>query len=68
MQLALPKVNLLVNFGLCDGTRSSPPVRFFTLQGVEVELRCAAREFFQSGAVVVDLERRTVRLTRIIKW
>lgn len=68
MQLALPKVNPLINFGLCSGTRSSPPVRFFTSQGVEAELRCAAREFFQSGAVEVDLQTRTVTLTRIIKW
>jgi hypothetical protein len=67
-QVALPKVNPLIHFGLCIGTRSSPPVRFFTSQGIEAELRCAAREFFQRSGMEVDLEKRTVYLTRIIKW
>jgi hypothetical protein len=46
-QVVLPKVNPLIHFGLCNGTRSSPTVRFFTPQGIEAELRCATREFFQ---------------------
>lgn len=68
MQLVQGKVNPLVHFGLCDATRSSPIVRFFSTQGVEPELRHAAREFFLNGGVEIDLESRTVHLTRIIKW
>ncbi|KAJ6726106.1 F26K24.21 PROTEIN [Salix purpurea] len=68
LEVALPKVNPLIHFGLCNGTRSSPTVRFFTSQGIESELRCAAREFFQRNGMEVDLEKRTVHLTRIIKW
>ncbi|KAL9364450.1 hypothetical protein Peur_042323 [Populus x canadensis] len=68
LEVVLPKVNPLIHFGLCIGTRSSPPVRFFTSQGIEAELRCAAREFFQRSGMEVDLEKRTVYLTRIIKW
>ncbi|KAK9275338.1 hypothetical protein L1049_022602 [Liquidambar formosana] len=68
LEVVLPKVNPLVHFGLCNGTRSSPTVRFFSPQGIEAELRCAAREFFQRGGMEVDLEKRTVYLTRIIKW
>lgn len=67
-KLAHAKVNPLVHFGLCNGTRSSPTVRFFSPEGVESELRCAAREFFQGDGMEVDLEKRTVYLTRIIKW
>ncbi|KAM7463318.1 hypothetical protein LguiA_031439 [Lonicera macranthoides] len=66
--LAFQKVNPLIHFGLCNGTRSSPMVRFFTPQGVESELRCAAREFFLKDGLEVDLSKRTVYLTRIIKW
>ncbi|PKI47370.1 hypothetical protein CRG98_032205 [Punica granatum] len=62
------EVNPLIHFGLCNGTRSSPPVRFFSPQGVVAELRSAAREFFQSDGMDVQLDRRTVKLTRIIKW
>ncbi|XP_030524448.1 uncharacterized protein LOC115736757 [Rhodamnia argentea] len=68
LELAVLKVNPLIHFGLCDGTRSSPTVRFFSPQGVESELRCAAREFFQNGGVDVDLDKRTLKLTRIMKW
>ncbi|KAK4746975.1 hypothetical protein SAY87_026012 [Trapa incisa] len=68
VELSLPKVNPLIHFGLCNGTRSSPRVRFFSSQGLEAELRCAAREFFQSDAMSVELDKRTVKLTRIIKW
>ncbi|XP_015574423.2 uncharacterized protein LOC8275347 isoform X1 [Ricinus communis] len=67
-QIAVQKVNPLVHFGLCNGTRSSPTVRFFTAQGVEAELKYAAREFFQRSGMEVDLEKRTVHLTRIVKW
>ncbi|KAI0513690.1 hypothetical protein KFK09_009720 [Dendrobium nobile] len=68
LELVLPKVNPLIHFGLCNGARSSPRVRFFSAQGVEVELRHSAREFFSNGGLEVDLEKRVVHLTRIIKW
>ncbi|TVU30330.1 hypothetical protein EJB05_21945, partial [Eragrostis curvula] len=68
IELAQRRVNPLVHFALCDATRSSPIVRFYSTQGVEPELRHAAREFFLHGGVEIDLESRTVHLTRIIKW
>ncbi|KAK8529132.1 hypothetical protein V6N13_102066 [Hibiscus sabdariffa] len=68
LQFAPAKFNPLIHFGLCNGTRSSPTVRFFTAQGVEAELRSAAREYFQNGAIEINLESRTVSLSRIIKW
>ncbi|XP_050375005.1 uncharacterized protein LOC126792619 [Argentina anserina] len=68
IELACAKVNPIVHFGLCNGTRSSPIVRFFSPQVIEAELRCAAREFFKSGGMEVNLEKRTVYLTQIIKW
>lgn len=69
MQLCFPKVNQLIHFGLCNATRSSPVVKFFSPQGVESELKHAAREFFQrDDAMQVDLSKRTVYLSRVIKW
>ncbi|XP_006407397.2 uncharacterized protein LOC18025327 [Eutrema salsugineum] len=67
-ELGLQKLNPLVHFGLCDGTKSSPVLRFFTPQGVEAELKRAAREFFQNGGIEVFFPRRVVHLSRIIKW
>ncbi|KAG1355272.1 hypothetical protein COCNU_07G013840 [Cocos nucifera] len=68
LELAVEKLNPLIHFGLCNGTRSSSSVRFFSAEGVEAELRYAAREFFLNGGMEVDLGKRTVHLTKIIKW
>lgn len=68
LQMSLPTVNPVVHFGLCDGTKSSPPMRFFTSQNVQAELRAAARDFFKRDGVDVDLSKRTVYLTCIVKW
>ncbi|CAI0431920.1 unnamed protein product [Linum tenue] len=68
LEVAVDRVNPTIHFGLCNGTKSSPTVRFFTAQGLEAELRSAAREFFQRGGIEVDLETRTVHLSRTMKW
>ncbi|XP_059278690.1 uncharacterized protein LOC132032914 isoform X1 [Lycium ferocissimum] len=69
LEMTYLKVNPLIHFGLCNATRSSPAVRFFTPQSVESELRYAAREYFQrDDAMQVDLAKRTVYLNRMIKW
>ncbi|CAJ1932915.1 unnamed protein product [Sphenostylis stenocarpa] len=68
LELSLVKLNPLVHFGLCNGTKSSPKVRFFSPYRVAEELRCAAREFFENDGIEVDLEKRTIHLTPIFKW
>ncbi|XP_020215486.1 uncharacterized protein LOC109799332 [Cajanus cajan] len=68
LEVALVKFNPLFHFGLCNGTKSSPKVRFFLPHRVVDELRGAAREFFENDGIEVDLEKRTVHLTRIFKW
>ncbi|KAK9115648.1 hypothetical protein Sjap_014595 [Stephania japonica] len=68
LELAMLKVNPLIHFALCNGTRSSPRVQFFSSEGIEAELRCAARDFLREDGIEVDLDNRIVHLTRIIKW
>lgn len=68
LEVAVHKINPLIHFGTCNGTRSSPPVRFFSAEGVEAELRVAAREFFHGGGIEVNLEKRNVYLSKILKW
>ncbi|KAL9276071.1 hypothetical protein ACSQ67_026384 [Phaseolus vulgaris] len=68
LELALVKLNPLVHFGLCNGTKSSPKVRFFSPYRVAEELRCAAREFFENDGIEVELEKRTIHITPIFKW
>ncbi|KAH1033922.1 hypothetical protein AAZX31_20G004900 [Glycine max] len=68
LEHALVKMDPLVHFGLCNGTKSSPKVRFFSSYRVAEELRSAAREFFENDGIEVDLEKRTIHLTPIFKW
>lgn len=68
LEVALVKLNPLFHFGLCNGTKSSPTVRFFSPHRVVDELRGAARDFFENDRIEVDLEKRTVHLARMFKW
>ncbi|KAL1292251.1 hypothetical protein HN51_060708 [Arachis hypogaea] len=68
LELALLKMNPLIHFGICNGTKSSPKVRFFSPHRVAEELRGAAREFFANDGIEVNLEKRIVYLSPIFKW
>ncbi|KAG8382625.1 hypothetical protein BUALT_Bualt05G0096900 [Buddleja alternifolia] len=69
LELAFPKVNQLIHFGIWNATQGSPSIRFFDPRGVESELRNAAREYFQrDDGLKIDLAKRTVCVSRIIKW
>ncbi|KAL0296514.1 UNVERIFIED_CONTAM: hypothetical protein Sradi_6703500 [Sesamum radiatum] len=68
LELAFGKVNQLIHFGVWNASRGSPSIRFFTPQGIESQLRNAAREYFQrDDGMKVDLAKRIV-LPRMIKW
>ncbi|KAG6399109.1 hypothetical protein SASPL_140583 [Salvia splendens] len=69
LELSFDKVNQLIHFGMWNATRGSPSNRFFKCQGIESELKNAAREYFQrEDGMQVDLAKRTVHLPRIFKW
>ncbi|XP_057777775.1 uncharacterized protein LOC130996288 [Salvia miltiorrhiza] len=69
LELSFAKVNRLIHFGMWNATRGSPSIRFFRWQGIESELKNAAREYLRrEDGVQVDLGKRTVYLPRIMKW
>ncbi|KAL6579507.1 hypothetical protein OROMI_009723 [Orobanche minor] len=69
VELAFAKVNQLIHFGIWNATRGSASIRFFTPQSIDSELKNAAREFFKrDDGMQVDLAKRTIHLSRIIKW
>ena len=69
MEVVPVKFNPLIHFGLCMGSKFSPKIRFFSAQRVEDELRGATRDFFENNnGIEVDLEKRTVHLTPLLKW
>eukprot|EP01013_Petalomonas_cantuscygni_P025901 TRINITY_DN48032_c0_g1_i1.p1 TRINITY_DN48032_c0_g1~~TRINITY_DN48032_c0_g1_i1.p1 ORF type:complete len:550 (-),score=96.44 TRINITY_DN48032_c0_g1_i1:328-1977(-) len=56
-----------IHFALNCGARSCPPVKMFSEEAVEEELRMAARAFCDEN-VVVDVSTRVVTLSRIFDW
>lgn len=67
--LARKQVDCRIHFGLNCGAKSCPPVKNFTPQAIEEELRIVAQAFCeQEDNVRVDVENKTLYLTSILKW
>ena len=67
--LIVDKVDCRIHFGLNCGAKSCPPVKSFTSEGIEEELRIVAMAFCEDDDnVQVDSKHRTLRLSQIISW
>jgi len=63
------KVDCRIHFGLNCGAKSCPPVKSFTAEGIEEELRIVAMAFFEDDDnAQVDVKSRTISLSQIISW
>eukprot|EP01018_Ginkgo_biloba_P009142 Gb_19671 [translate_table: standard] len=68
LEVALPKENILSHFALCNGSKSSSALRFYSCEGVDAEMRSATREFFRGDGIIIDIEKGTVHLSKLLKW
>lgn len=69
LALTEDQVDCRIHFGLNCGAKSCPPVKNFTPEGIEEELRIVALAFCEDDANVrVDRQRRTLTLSQIINW
>ncbi|XP_002993098.2 uncharacterized protein LOC9652441 [Selaginella moellendorffii] len=68
LQVGLEKPEPLIHFALSYGTQGSPAIRCYSPEGIDAELRIAARDFFDSGGITIDSEARTMSLSKIMKW
>lgn len=67
--LALTKLDCRLHFALNCGAKSCPPVKKYTAEAIEDELRLAAMAFCeQEDNVAIDEENRQVHLTKILHW
>jgi len=59
-----------IHFALNCGARSCPPIKNFTAEAVQEELRINSQAFLEEGGgnLAVDLEKKTLWLTKIISW
>ncbi|XP_072253352.1 uncharacterized protein [Leuresthes tenuis] len=69
LQMALPDAEPLIHFALNCGAKGCPPIKTYTPQDIDSQLRTAAEAFLENDdACVVDSGKREVRLSQIFKW
>ncbi|XP_062258421.1 uncharacterized protein zgc:152951 isoform X1 [Platichthys flesus] len=69
LQLALPSAEPLIHFALNCGAKGCPPIKTYTPQDIDSQLRISAEAFLENDdGCVVDSGKREVRLSQIFKW
>ncbi|XP_069010641.1 uncharacterized protein [Embiotoca jacksoni] len=69
LQMALPDAEPLIHFALNCGAKGCPPIKTYTPQDIDSQLRTAAEAFLENDdGCVVDSGKREVRLSQIFKW
>ncbi|ROL54903.1 Glutaredoxin-2 [Anabarilius grahami] len=69
LQVALPEVEPLIHFALNCGAKGCPPIKTYTAQDIDGQLRAAAEAFLENDdSCVIDSVRREVKLSQIFKW
>ncbi|XP_034740889.1 uncharacterized protein zgc:152951 isoform X1 [Etheostoma cragini] len=69
LQVALPDAEPLIHFALNCGAKGCPPIKTYTPQDIDSQLRTAAEAFLENDdACMVDSGKREVRLSQIFKW
>ncbi|XP_077435221.1 uncharacterized protein LOC144060013 isoform X2 [Vanacampus margaritifer] len=69
LQVALKNVEPLIHFALNCGAKGCPPIKTYTPQDIDNQLRTAAEAFLEDDdACVVDTGKKEVRLSQIFKW
>ncbi|XP_029967956.1 uncharacterized protein LOC115403242 isoform X2 [Salarias fasciatus] len=69
LQVALPDAEPLIHFALNCGAKGCPPIKTYSPQDIDGQLRTAAEAFLENDdACMVDSGKREVRLSQIFKW
>lgn len=69
LQVALPDAEPLIHFALNCGAKGCPPIKTYTPQDIDSQLRTAAQAFLENDdGCVVDSVKQEVRLSQIFKW
>ncbi|KAL7881774.1 hypothetical protein AOLI_G00086220 [Acnodon oligacanthus] len=69
LQVALPDAEPLIHFALNCGAKGCPPIKTYTPQGIDSQLRTAAEAFLENeDGCVVDSVKGEVKLNQIFKW
>lgn len=66
---ALPEVDCRIHFALNCGAKSCPPMRTFTADGIEEELRIVSQAFCEDDDnVEINVKKRSLCVSKIWSW
>ena len=68
MKVALETPESRVHFALVCGAKSCPPIKTYAASDVENQLQLAAESFLEGDGVAVDMGKREVKVSQILKW
>mmetsp|Transcript_5194 Transcript_5194/g.13019 ORF Transcript_5194/g.13019 Transcript_5194/m.13019 type:complete len:492 (+) Transcript_5194:70-1545(+) len=57
-----------IHFALVCGAKSCPPIKTYSAEEVDEQLTAAAQAFFESENLVVNGEKKTISLSKILDW
>eukprot|EP00112_Aurelia_sp_Birch-Aquarium-sp1_P013372 Seg2837.2 transcript_id=Seg2837.2/GoldUCD/mRNA.D3Y31 product="DEP domain-containing mTOR-interacting protein" protein_id=Seg2837.2/GoldUCD/D3Y31 len=68
LSIALPEPEPRIHFALVCGAKSCPPIKTYNSKEVDNQLKLAAESFLEGDDVAVDMVKREVRISQILKW
>lgn len=68
LALQMPRIDPRIHFTLVCASSSCPPIGFYRPENIDEQLDLAARNFINGGEVEVNVEEKTVRLSKIFQW
>ncbi|XP_062506238.1 uncharacterized protein LOC134182807 [Corticium candelabrum] len=67
-KIALNRHEPRIHFALVCGAKSCPPIKTYSAQNVDAELQLATEAFLDGEGCVIDMEKKEVSLSMILKW
>jgi hypothetical protein len=68
LPIALDTPEPRIHFALVCGAKSCPPIKTYTHENLDEELDTATQAFLEDSKCIVDIERREVSLSMILRW
>lgn len=68
LKVSLAVAEPRIHFALVCGAKSCPPIRTYTATNIDEELTLATEAFLEGDGCIVDMSKREVALSMILKW
>lgn len=69
LKVALEEPEPFIHFALVCGAKSCPPIKTYSTDGLEDQLKLAAEAFLDSDdGLTIDMNKKQIFLTKILSW